>query len=305
MTTPLSATEQPAWVATSFEIAAGRVVGADHRRIDRACQDAYAWLATSDYLVAAVCDGCSAGRFSEVGATLGARLFTRALAARLGRAGDPYLLPATSSCWYRIWCDVRSDVCTTIARLVSAMGIPVREAVTDYFLFTVVGAAITPASTAVFAMGDGVFVINGKVTQVGPFPGNQPPYLAYRMLWDSAPAASDPADDPMSIAPVDACQIVDTADIESIILASDGACSLAGTSRTSECDDELRAEHEFSQFLADRYFRNRDAIRRRLSVINRETCEIDWQRSQIRRHRGSLPDDTAIIAIRRRPAGES
>lgn len=239
---------------------------------------------TSDLLVATVCDGCGAGRHSEVGAALGARLWTRALAACL--RGDL----RDAAVWSRAWRQAQRDVCAMLAQLALAMSLSPTDAcspgdvIAEHFLFTVVGAAITPEATAVFAIGDGAVAINDRVEIIGPFPDNQPPYLAYAL-------GESGREIPLSF------QLVEpTSSIESIVLASDGACDL-DSGPGGEVDGGL------GQFLADRYFRNRDAIRRRLAVLNRESCEVDWERGQIRRSRGTLPDDTTVIAIRRRPRG--
>lgn len=283
---------EPVGVEARFEIAGGRVIGAEHRRIDRPCQDAFSWLSAESLLVATVCDGCGSGRHSEVGATLGAHLWTHALASHL--RGKPIEPEAWSEAWRR----AQREVCTTLARLAEAMtrsSDPARiaDVVAEHFLFTVVGAAITPEATAIFAIGDGVVAVNGTAEVIGPFRNNQPPYLAYAIGEDSR-------DIPPSFQ-----RIEPTANIVSIVLASDGACDISGDGdRDRDGDSDGNASDALGQFLADRYFRNRDAIRRRLAVLNREACEVDWERGRLRRSRGALPDDTTVVAIRRRPGAE-
>ena len=59
------------------------VTGARHLRVARNGQDAAAAASGPGWAAAAVCDGCSAGAYSEVGARLGAALVVAALARRL------------------------------------------------------------------------------------------------------------------------------------------------------------------------------------------------------------------------------
>lgn len=289
---PIAVHDEPCDVG-NFEIAGGRVVGAEHRRTDRACQDAVHWVHTDQALIAAVCDGCGSGRHSEVGAALGVRLWTQAVAEIVRQCPEPRRtreLDAASAAgvvsepdcdswtWSDVWRMTRERVCATLAQLVMAMGQPFGDTVADYFLFTVVSAAITPNTTAIHAIGDGVVSLNDRVDVIGPFPGNQPPYLAYDLL---------SRDGEIPLASSEFHRVVDTRDVESVILASDGATELEG---------DIGG---LGQFVGDRYFRNRDALRRRLAVVNRETCDIDWRRGKVRRTRGALADDTAVIAIRR------
>jgi hypothetical protein len=59
-----------------------------------------------------------------------------------------------------------------------------------------------------------------------------------------------------------------------------------------------------SQFWEeDRYFRNPDALRRRLALINSEYTHLDREAGVLIREPGLLPDDTTLVAIRRRLCG--
>lgn len=260
-----------------FDIAGGRTTGADHRRADRPCQDAFTWTRTPHAIIATVSDGCGSGRHSEVGATLGARLWTAAVADLLDHATTP--ADATWT-WDHLWTLARRRVCATLAQLATTMGGPAEQTVTDHFLFTIVCAAITPTTTAICAIGDGAVAIDQHITTLGPFPDNQPPYLAYDLLCP---------DKPPRVQPHDHRRVLPTADLQSIILATDGADDL----------DPHGTSGGLTQFCHPRYFRNRDALRRRLAVINRETCDLDRERGRVLRSRGALGDDTAVIAIRR------
>lgn len=105
-----------------FDVAGGRVPGADHRRTGTACQDAFAWTGSAQGLVATVCDGCGSGRSSEVGASLGARLWTHALHQRL-QAPAQHADTSHPATWHEsIWPAVRAEVTSALDRLIQAMG---------------------------------------------------------------------------------------------------------------------------------------------------------------------------------------
>jgi len=181
----------------TLSLATAAVTGARHRRIERNGQDAVAsWLGDGTAAVV-VCDGCSAGASSEVGARLGAALWIAALATRLS-AGASAMAEAT-------WSAVRGDVGARLAALVAAMP---GDALRDHFLFTTVSAVACRDGVAVWALGDGAYAIDGRTRVLGPFADNQPPYLAYDLLGAAAPAHFA------------------TADARAVVVATDGALDL-------------------------------------------------------------------------------
>lgn len=56
------------------------------------------------------------------------------------------------------------------------------ELISDCFLSTIVGSFMADDQIGFFGLGDGVLVINGEMVPLGPFQGNEPPYLAYSLL---------------------------------------------------------------------------------------------------------------------------
>jgi hypothetical protein len=282
----------------AFAITGGRVTGRAHQRLGHGCQDGLAWYAAADALVAVVTDGCGSGQYSEVGARLGARLLVAALVRELGRApggepGAPGRAPGRASSepgeldtsMVQRACE---DVLDHLRVLARAMGGDLAHTVSEHFLFTVVGAVVTAARTMVFALGDGIVAINGAVHVIGPFPGNCPPYPGYRLLDPGAsPALSFHAVEP-------------TAALDSLLLATDGAGEiLAHAGRALPGRSEPAGP--LAQFWTDdAYFRNPDAVRRRLWLMSREHVSPDWAGRHLRRDGGILGDDTTLIAIRRR-----
>jgi hypothetical protein len=279
----------------AFAIAGGRVTGRAHQRLGHGCQDSLAWYAGAGALVAVVTDGCGSSQHSEVGARLGARLLAAALVRRLERAAAPGDAPddtpddapddAIDGALVTRACD---DMLAHLRVLARAMGGDLARTVSEHFLFTVVGAVVTPARTLVFAVGDGIVAINDAVHVIGPFPGNCPPYPGYALLDAGAPVAlSFQATEP-------------TAAIDSVLLATDGAGEiLAQPGRLLPGRSEPVGP--LAQFWTDdSFFRNPDAIRRRLWLMSREHVTADWQDRRLCRDTGILGDDTTIISIRRR-----
>jgi hypothetical protein len=286
----------------TFAIAGGRVTGRAHQRLGYGCQDGLAWYAAGDALVAVVTDGCGSSQYSEVGARLGARLLVAAITRELGcqpgraagRAGEPDAgmpdasMPNASMPNAGMIDRACSDVLAHLRPLARAMGGDLAHTVSEHFLFTLVGAVVTRARTMVFALGDGIVAINGAVHVIGPFPGNCPPYLGYRLL--------DPAaDTALSFQAVEP-----TAAIDSLLLATDGAGEiLAHPGRALPGRGEPVGT--LAQFWTDDgYFRNPDAVRRRLWLMSREHVTPDWAGRHLHRDGGILGDDTTVIAIRRR-----
>lgn len=272
----------------TFEVAGGRVTGRAHQRLGHGCQDGLSWYAAADALVAVVTDGCGSSQYSEVGARLGARLLVAALVrevgSQLGRRPDCQPAEPDTGMVQRAC----SEVLGHLRALARAMGGDLAHTVSEHFLFTVVGAVVTPARTTVFALGDGVVAINGAVHALGPFPGNCPPYLGYRLLDPAATTA------PSFLA------VEPTAALDSLLLGTDGAGDIA-----AHADRALPGRSEpagpLAQFWTDdAYFRNPDAVRRRLWLMSREHVSPDWASRHLRRDAGILGDDTTLIAIRRR-----
>ena len=184
----MNSTQQSTPTLDQFEVASGSVTGRDHLRDLgwKNNQDAVATVFRNDCIIVVVADGCSAAEQSkashnEVGAHIGSRIIAEAVASRsayfTALEGQDLGLP--------IWEGVRLDALASIQSLAKAMGGSFSQTIRDYFLFTVVGAIVTPRKTFVFSIGDGVEIINGENFPIGPFPGNMPPYLGYSLVQSS------------------------------------------------------------------------------------------------------------------------
>ena len=154
--------------------AAAAVTGARHLRAARNGQDAAAVWRGDGAAAVVVCDGCSSGASSEVGARLGAKLVLGALASRIA-AGEAITSADT-------WAAVRLDVVRALGRLCDRVGGNREDFVRQHLLFTIVAAAATRDEAAIWTLGDGAYSIDGERYVVGPFEDNSPPYLGYDLI---------------------------------------------------------------------------------------------------------------------------
>ncbi|HEY9618759.1 MAG TPA: protein phosphatase 2C domain-containing protein [Crinalium sp.] len=272
-----------------FELAGGSITGREHLRTGKNNQDAYYWLALEDVAIATICDGCGSGPHSEVGAKLGARMTVDTVQRFLSKQEFCIDQPEF---WQLVYRDLLHQ-CQTIA---DQLGGHFVQTVQDYLLFTIVGTVVTPTLTTVFALGDGVVIVNGDVLQIGPFANNAPPYLAYGLVQS---ALSDSVVNPLQF---QILQTLPTQEIDSMLIGSDGVSDLIAVS-----DKPLPGQTEsvgaIAQFWQQhRYFQNPDQVRRRLALMNREVTKPDWQTQRCIRQSGLLPDDTTLIVLRRYPS---
>ena len=261
-----------------FDIAAASVIGREHSRAGRNNQDAFCFDSCEQGFAAVVADGCGSGSHSELGAQAGARQVV-ASALRLLRDGER----VDGSGFLGL---LRERSLAFLRELAGSLG---RGGLQECLLFTVVGAVVTPEHTLVFSAGDGVWALNGRVQALGPFPGNAPPYLAYGLI-------------PDSLVPFIRQALVPTSEVESLLLGTDGVGDLARLAETlvPEAGDIVGPLSQF--WREERYLRNPDAVRRRLSLLSRESVRVDPVSHRLVRTPALLPDDTTLVVLRRRSA---
>jgi hypothetical protein len=240
------------------------VTGARHLRVARNGQDAAAAASGPGWAAAAVCDGCSAGAYSEVGARLGAALVVAALARRL--AADVGHAAGRDSMAAQLWADVRAEVIRALTALVDRMGGDRVQTVIDHFLFTIVAVAATRDGASVCAIGDGAYAFDGVTHVLGPFAENQPPYLGYALLGDDPPAHVEAV----------------PAGTRIVAIGTDGATELAGG---------------LARFAGPRYLEHADRVRRELAVLARGREVIEWDERRVMRI-AELHDDCAVAVVR-------
>lgn len=283
---------------TLFEIAGGTVTGRDHvgrgnLLFGKNNQDAFDYRVTDDVLVAVVCDGCSEGAHSEVGAHVGARIFVSSLIEQFAhsyrrQSGEAFVCALTDMLEH-----ARQRVLLQVELLARAMAGAAggfSSVIGDYFLFTVLGAVMTRGETAIFSHGDGVFILNGSVTSLGPFPGNAPPYLAYALVRSSIDS---------QLLRFQVHVHLPTERVHSLLLGSDGVEDLAVVADRPIPGGRLGTVGPIRRFWEEDRFYKPDQIRRRLALINSDVVRLDPEDHQLKRESGLLPDDTTLVVIRR------
>ncbi len=160
----------------NLQIRSGQIVGRDHTARQANCQDGIALAATHDYIVAIVCDGCSEGDHSEVGAKLGANYLAEEAARLLETGFCAKDLPS-----------LLHERTVTYLGKVAEVSSP-RDKVTfvhHHLLFTIVGCVITPTTSFVFTAGDGMIAVDDHVRCIDQH--NQPAYIAYHLIQNALP----------------------------------------------------------------------------------------------------------------------
>jgi hypothetical protein len=268
-----------------FECAAGSIPGTDHTKPNQTFwknnQDAVDFFCGDTLLVGVVCDGCGSGKYSEVGAHLGARLVIKAITDYVSVAKDFGKYP--DSMLKQI-----SSVVTAQLRQIVEMGTSsahMRNAyAAQHFLFTIVGVVITEETTLVFSFGDGVYSVNGVTEVIPSFPNNAPPYIACNFV---------PSDVNPELLKFEVRACLPTKDVSSVLIGTDGLADFI-----KSADKPLPKTEEvlgpLSQFWEeDRFVRNADMIRRRLAKANREHVDDGLILG------GLLHDDTTLFVVRR------
>ncbi|MBK9034201.1 MAG: protein phosphatase 2C domain-containing protein [Myxococcales bacterium] len=256
-------------VGGDLEIAAGSVAGWVHRRIGRPNQDAARVLRTAGGVAIAVCDGCGSGSRSEIGATIGARLWTQIVAERL-RDGGPIAAGDFQA--------MAATVLDRLAVVAAAMGGDLAEVTREHLLFTSLVAAITDDQVAVAALGDGVVALGDVVHVLGPFEDNAPPYLTE--AWFGPPRTL-------------ATWVRGRAEIDRLVLATDGAVPLVAPR------DGRAAAPTLDELAGiEAIYKNPFALERRLRLLADDGLEIDWEAHRTSRRAAYLDDDTTAVIVR-------
>lgn len=253
----------------SFEYAFGSIIGRNHVLAGKNNQDAYGIASSKKFITAVVCDGCGSGKHSEVGAKLGSRLVIESISNLL----DQEINQDSQISNPEFWNLVKLNLLQKLQDFVNLVNGDL-EFVNNHLLFTILGVVITERETISFSMGDGAIAINGELNQIPAYPDNAPPYLAYGLY---RPDSID----------FEIRDRLPTSELKSLLIATDGI------------DDLVKVEdiHQFWQ--EDRYFKNPDAIRRKLAMLNREETKPDWQKKELTRRSGVLSDDTSLVVIRK------
>jgi len=246
-----------------------------------------------DVIVAGAFDGCSGNSETQVrsehGALWGSRVVPRAIMRTYDRwvACETDLTEATP---FPFWERVRMDVLAKMRVDADWMGDSLSEVISNYFLFTVVGILITPYGVTPFSIGDGVYYVNGERTRLGPFPNNEPPYMAFG-LEDGLYAFPE-------LVRFQVGETIPVKDLKHFLVGVDGVIDLEKVAE-SNLPGTKEPLGPISQFWEnDEYFENPDAARRRLARANRNVKRFDPKTGQPHWFSGLLPDDTTFVSGR-------
>lgn len=240
-----------------FTAAAGSVTGREHRRAERDGQDGHAVVATDSVVAAIVTDGCSSGARSEIGARVGAGWLAALVEQRFADVRDADHAVAIAS-------GITGELLVRLgllARSLDAAGDVVAARIDESLLFGFLAAVVTPQVALVFGIGDGIVVVDGKVTSIDPGPDNAPPYVAYGLL-DAAHAPATPAFHFLG----------PTAEVDVVAVATDGLAPVIPTLAALASDPK--------------YATNPSLLRKRLVVLS---------------DGGTFSDDATVAVVRRRP----
>lgn len=224
-------------LSSVFGAAAGGVSGRDHRRAYRDGQDGFAVVNTPHVTAAIVTDGCSSGRYSEVGARLGAVWLADLVGSRFTEASPVDAARAVTR-------DLVARLCET-ARSCSPAGELETGRVGDLLLFGFLAAVVTTDAAIVFGVGDGFAWVDGRAHVIDPGPDNAPAYAAYALLG----------------APVEprVLHLSAICDVDVVAVGTDGAAELLRADAEPSLDALVRDE---------RLLVNPSLLRKRLCVLS-------------------------------------
>lgn len=262
-------------MSAKLEFAGGSTIGRDHRLVGRNNQDAWTILQDDELTIGVVADGCGSGAFSEVGSRLGIRIFAETIR-------DSYFDGSTREV---NWPRVQQHTLSQFDMLARSMGDSYRKVIEEHFLFTLIGFVIDARQAIFFALGDGTIIINDEVIELGPFPGNAPPYLGYGLIKELVTV--DPALLNVAVVatlPIDA--------LESFLLATDGVDDFVAREEMMVPGHNEQVGPLSQFYRQDRFFVNSELVSRRLKLVSR-----DWPVHQPQP--GLLHDDTTLIVGRR------
>lgn len=284
-----------------FEIAGGSVIGKDHVFCRKPNQDAYRFATRQDLLVGVVCDGCGdvESPYSQVGAELVSRLLVTNLINTI--TVNPGVLEAYRRETLMSLSVIAEELRGNLSHQSQAVFQQPKfhHIVRDYLLCTAIGFAITPDMSYFFSIGDGIIYVNGKEIQIGPFPNNEPPYMAYDLL-ETSLLKTDPG-----CLKFQQREQIPTEQLESWLIGCDGVGELRN-SATRLIPNGASYVGDIAQFWTDdKYFKNKEAINRRLALINTDYHKINREGARcieevtMQVNPGLLHDDVTIITGRR------
>jgi serine/threonine protein phosphatase PrpC len=245
---------------TMFSTLTGSTIGNYHKNRGNNSQDASAIAHHGQRTALVLADGCGAGAHSEVGAKLAVAMLAQRLAA--GEDLTTALAAITS-----VLATVAEQICPVPDQYVAT--------VTNYLLFTLVGAVLAPDYAFAFAIGDGVVAWQtDQASQIKLLTAanNAPDYLAYVLFGQSYSIWRQDWPQPP----------------QKLLLASDGLTA--------------DVAHDLVPVLwHDDMWHNPQNLQRYLSREGRETVKITA--GQLKRSPGRWRDDITVLLARPKQLG--
>lgn len=249
-----------------WNITGGSIPGSDHTMPGKPSwknnQDAYFIFSDEVVTIGIVADGCGSSLHSEVGSQLGVRIFGELLRSTSRRA--IVQKKETIDSWQKMTMQLLGQ----LSVVASQMGESFSNIVGEHFLFSLVGFIILPKNTYIFHCGDGVYAVDNRVSKLGPFKGNAPPYLSYSLLGDVRTELA------VTTLPTDSLSII-----------------AVGTDGVEYIQDFENKLHLWG--TTDVVFSNPDVLRRKLAMLNLEKIQEGLLVA------GPLKDDTTLVIARK------
>lgn len=164
---------------THFSLRSGQIIGRGHLISGKNRQDA---ISSGDFetksgkrvIYAVICDGCSQGKSSEMGASLAANFLGRQI-EKLSKANISIdKIPAI------LHKRVLGFLKNLLGKISFGDEVARNNFILENMLFTVLGFILIESEIAIFAQGDGVFIVNDEITVRDE--GNIPHYVAYNLM---------------------------------------------------------------------------------------------------------------------------
>lgn len=198
-------------------------MGTAHKENDINCQDA---VGSYKDIIKIVCDGCSEGKHSEVGAKLFCEMFIKKYSEFINKGKSPMHVPTL--------------MVIVIDELIQFIGNDA-QTIKDYLSFTVLIATKTPGDNCfhVYYCGDGYIIVdnnNEGITLKKIDYGEYPKYLAYNYINSSLMKEYGTG--------VEIDEMI-LENCKNVGVASDGIRFVA------ELDDDSELKKEFKQILSD------------------------------------------------------
>jgi hypothetical protein len=315
-------------MALGFQVSVGSIpgrahVGSGNLLNGKNNQDGFVLEVFDDCIIALVQDGCSSGAHSEVGAKVGAKILSRLIYDSIRSGALPAVATADDASLQLE--RIRRRLLSRLKLIAESLKMPncicpnqskckcgEKKLVHDFLLFTTVGLIVMPSRTIIFSLGDGMYALNDRIEELGPFPNNAPPYVAYSLFPNLFAVNQE-------LLRYKIHAVIPTQQLNSAMVATDGLKELVGRElRTfpgkQKCIGNLR-----QLWLDDRFFEdedqtvekgdhslgngNRELITPWLRQINSEVVRLNTDEFRMERSAGLLQDDTTVIALRRQARG--